>query len=90
MQYIFLDEDFYIKQQIIVKAFSPSKFNSTKFWKRHSTHLDLLFQMRLVTINSSALIRPIGLIYGNTFSKNGIQYQGNIIWQYDTFNTTKR
>ncbi len=50
-----------------------SKFNITNFWKRHSTQFDVLFQMRLVSNYSTALMLLSPYAYGDILPEADIE-----------------
>ena len=66
---IFSMERFFINNYNIVEPIPLWKFICTNFWKRHSTQLELLFQMRLFSKYSTTLIRPTCISSGTPFLK---------------------
>jgi hypothetical protein len=46
------------KQSNTVELFSPRGVSITNFWRLHSMHCGLLFQMRLIPSECNSLIRP--------------------------------
>ena len=59
--------------------FSILNLNTTNFWEQHSMHLEMLFQMSLLWVHSSALIPLLSPIYEKRLSENSKEYQVTIV-----------